>query len=112
MLRVAMLSFAHVHANGYAEHVAKHPEAKLQVIWEDDEGRAKAAHEKFQVPVSMDLEAVLSDPQVDAVVINSYTSQHQQKFTLFSPCYSILIIQCFMWLDFSTSAGERRMIPG
>ena len=76
MLRVAMLSFAHVHANGYAEHVAKHPEAKLQVIWEDDEGRAKAAHEKFQVPVSMDLEAVLSDPQVDAVVINSYTSQH------------------------------------
>lgn len=76
MLRVAMLSFAHVHANGYAEHVAKHSEAKLQIIWEDDEGRAKAAHEKFQVPVSMNLEEVLSNPEVDAVVINAYTSQH------------------------------------
>ncbi len=76
MLRVAMLSFAHVHANGYAEHVAKHPEAKIQVIWEDDAGRAKAAQEKFGVPACEDLEEVLSMPQVDAVVINAYTSQH------------------------------------
>ncbi len=76
MLRVAMLSFAHVHANGYAEYVARHPEAKIQVIWEDDAGRAKAAQEKFGVPVCEDLEEVLSMPEVDAVVINAYTSQH------------------------------------
>lgn len=78
MLRIAMLSFAHVHANGYATHVVNHPEAEIVSIWEDDPGRAQAAHEKFQAPVSDDLEAVLSNPNVDAVVINSYTSQHRE----------------------------------
>jgi 1,5-anhydro-D-fructose reductase (1,5-anhydro-D-mannitol-forming) len=76
MLRVAMLSFAHVHANGYAEHVVKHPEAQIQVIWDDDAGRAKAAQEKFGIPVRENLEEVLSMPDVDGVVINAYTSQH------------------------------------
>ncbi len=76
MLRVAMLSFAHVHANGYAQHVASHPEAKIECIWEDDAGRAKAATEKFGAPVFTDLEQVVSSPNVDAVVINGYTSQH------------------------------------
>lgn len=77
MLRIAMLSFAHVHADGYASHVEKHPEAKIEIIWEDDKGRAKAASKKFNAPVSLDLEEVLSNPNVDAVVINAYTSQHR-----------------------------------
>ncbi len=76
MLRIAMLSFAHVHANGYADHVVKHPEAEITCIWEDDAGRAKAAGERYRVPVCEDLEEVLSRPDVDAVVINAYTSQH------------------------------------
>ncbi len=76
MLRVAMLSFAHVHADGYARHVENHPEAKIEVIWEDDAGRAKDAAEKFHAPVCEDLEEVLSNPNVDAVVINAYTNQH------------------------------------
>src|SRR5512142_1868258 len=78
MLRIAMLSFAHVHANGYARHVANHPEAKIELIWEDDPGRAQAAQAEFQVPVCEDLEAVLSSPNVDAVVINAYTAQHRE----------------------------------
>jgi predicted dehydrogenase len=76
MLRIAMLSFAHVHADNYARHVINHPEAKLEMIWEDDAGRAKTAGDMFQVPVSDNLEEVLSNPQVDAVVVNAYTSQH------------------------------------
>jgi 1,5-anhydro-D-fructose reductase (1,5-anhydro-D-mannitol-forming) len=78
MLRIAMLSFAHVHANGYAQHVIDHPEAEIQCIWEDDEGRAKAAHERFGAPVYTDLEEVVRRPDVDAVVINAYTSQHPE----------------------------------
>lgn len=77
MLRIAMLSFAHVHADGYARHVENHPEANIEMIWEDDPGRAKDAHEKFHAPVCEDLEEVLSSPNVDAVVINAYTSQHR-----------------------------------
>jgi len=78
MLRTALLSFAHVHANGYAEHVAKHAEAEIQCIWDDDPDRGKAAAEKFGAPLHDDLEAVVSSPEVDAVVINAPTSQHPE----------------------------------
>jgi 1,5-anhydro-D-fructose reductase (1,5-anhydro-D-mannitol-forming) len=73
-----MLSFAHVHANGYAQYVVNHPEAKIECIWEDDAERAKEAAEKFGAPVYTDLVQVVSNPNVDAVVINAYTSQHPE----------------------------------
>ncbi len=76
MLRIAMLSFAHVHANGYAQHVVNHPEAEIKCIWDDDPVRGATASEKFGVPYDGDLEKVLSRSDVDAVVINAYTSQH------------------------------------
>ncbi|MCJ7550666.1 MAG: Gfo/Idh/MocA family oxidoreductase, partial [Anaerolineae bacterium] len=76
MLRVAMLSMAHVHANGYAQAVVDHPEAEIVAIWEDDKGRGEAATERFGVQYEMDLEKVVSRDDVDAVVINAYTSQH------------------------------------
>lgn len=76
MLNVAMLSFAHVHANGYAQHVVDHPEAKIQRIWEDDKERGDTASARFGVPWSDDLDQVVGAADVDAVVINAYTSQH------------------------------------
>ena len=76
MLRIAMLSFAHVHANGYARQVIENPEAELQCIWDDDPVRGETASEKFGVPYIADLEEVVSRSDVDAVVINAYTSQH------------------------------------
>jgi len=76
MLKIAMLSFAHVHANGYAQHVVQHPDAEIQCIWDDDKVRGKTASERFGVPWYGDLEKVLGSPDVDAVVINAYTSQH------------------------------------
>lgn len=75
-LRIAMLSFAHVHAKGYAKRVVDHPEAKIQCIWDDDPERGKLASEAWGAPVYSDLEKVVSSPDVDAVVINSTTSQH------------------------------------
>jgi 1,5-anhydro-D-fructose reductase (1,5-anhydro-D-mannitol-forming) len=75
-LKVAMLSMAHVHADGYAESVREHPEAELACIWDDDAGRRKQAAERFGVPVHEDLGAALA--AVEAVVVNAPTSQHPQ----------------------------------
>ena len=68
MLRIAMLSFAHVHANGYAQRVVDHPEAQIQCIWDDDPARGQIASEQWNAPLYGDLEQVVSSPEVDAVV--------------------------------------------
>jgi predicted dehydrogenase len=78
MLRVALLSFAHVHADGYARDVRAHPEATIQCIWDDDETRGRSAAERFQAPYERDLDAVLKRDDVDAVLINAPTSQHTE----------------------------------
>jgi len=76
MLRIAMLSFAHVHANGYARRVVDHSEAQIQCIWDDDPERGKMASERWNAPLCADLEKVVSSQDVDAVVINAETSKH------------------------------------
>ncbi len=76
MLRIAMLGMAHVHANGYGEHVQRHAEAGMTCIWDDDPARGKTASEKFGVPWYDDLDKVCGSPDVNAVVINTPTSQH------------------------------------
>jgi predicted dehydrogenase len=67
---------AHVHANGYADAVVKHPEAELVCIWDDDAGRRKAAAERYGVPVHDDIGKALA--AVDAAVVNAPTSQHPE----------------------------------
>lgn len=78
MFRIAMLSFAHVHANGYAQQVQAHPEATIDCIWDDSEERGRTAATKFDVPFQPDLDAVLSNPDIDGVLINAPTSQHTE----------------------------------
>lgn len=76
MLRIAMLSFAHVHSHDYTRQVREHPEAVLQCIWDDDERRGREAAATYNVPYESDLEKVLSSSDVDAVLIDAPTTQH------------------------------------
>jgi len=76
MLRVAMLSFAHVHAAGYAKQVLDHGESTITCVWDDDEERGQAAAAKLDVPYEQDLDTALSRTDVDGVVVNAPTSQH------------------------------------
>lgn len=79
-VRIAMLSMAHVHADGYANEVAGSERAELVTIWDDDAGRGKPAAEKFGVPFESDLDKVLSRNDIDAVVVNSETVKHKDHY--------------------------------
>ncbi|MEZ4866534.1 MAG: Gfo/Idh/MocA family oxidoreductase [Caldilineaceae bacterium] len=78
MLRIAMLSFAHVHADGYARQVSSHPEAEITCVWDSDEARGRAAAQKFNAPYLADLETTLRRDDVDAVVVNAETVRHKE----------------------------------
>jgi 1,5-anhydro-D-fructose reductase (1,5-anhydro-D-mannitol-forming) len=74
---VALLSFAHVHARGYADQVREHPDLETVAIWDEDPQRGQAEAEKRGVPFYAELEAVLALPEVDAVVVNAPTNLHK-----------------------------------
>jgi predicted dehydrogenase len=76
MVRVAMLSMAHVHAMGYAQQVQKNPDAEIACVWDDDPARGRPAARKLEVPFEDNLHEVLNDAGIDGVVVNAETSKH------------------------------------
>jgi len=76
MIKVAKLSFAHVHARGYAEQIQKNPETELVAVWDEEEYGGKEAAARYNVPFYSDLDQVLSLDEVDAVVVDAITSDH------------------------------------
>ncbi|HLK56467.1 MAG TPA: Gfo/Idh/MocA family oxidoreductase [Chthonomonadaceae bacterium] len=75
---IALLSFAHVHARGYADSVRDHPDTETVVIWDEDPLRGQTEADKRDVPYNEHLEQVLAMPEVDAVVVNAPTSMHKE----------------------------------
>ena len=78
---IAMLSFAHVHAGGYADQVASHPHAKLVAVWDEDIERGKAEASRRNLPFYADLNDVLALPEVQGVVVDAPTRLHPEVLT-------------------------------
>jgi 1,5-anhydro-D-fructose reductase (1,5-anhydro-D-mannitol-forming) len=76
MVRVAMLSMAHVHAAGYGQQLLKHPDAEIECVWDDDPARGRPAAARLGLPFEDNLHEVLGDEGIVGVVINSETSKH------------------------------------
>jgi 1,5-anhydro-D-fructose reductase (1,5-anhydro-D-mannitol-forming) len=73
---VAMLSFAHVHAGGYAQQVQDSPDLELVAVWDEDPARGKLEAAKRGVVFYPDLSAVLALDSVQAVVVDAPTNLH------------------------------------
>lgn len=78
MLHVAMLSKWHVHADSYADFIQAQPDAQITCVWDEDAQRGKEWGNRLKVPFIADLDALLSRPDVDAVIIDSPTSMHKE----------------------------------
>jgi predicted dehydrogenase len=78
MIRVAMLSFWHVHARDYARQAAANPGTEVVAVW--DENAARGEHEARErgVPFYATLDDVLRRQDVDAVIVDTPTSSHRE----------------------------------
>ena len=76
MKRVVILSFAHDHANFWAEAFLDAPEVTLAGIWDDVEARGREAAHSFGVPFIGDLRDAVG--AADAVAICSENSRHAE----------------------------------
>jgi predicted dehydrogenase len=82
MIRIAMLSFWHVHAANYAKQVDEHPETELVAVWDEDPARGSEEAARREVPYYDSLDAVLAAPNVDGVVVNAPTNLHREVLVM------------------------------
>ena len=47
---IALLSFAHVHARGYADQVRDHPDCETMAVWDDDPERGQTEADRRGLP--------------------------------------------------------------
>jgi len=80
-VRIAMLSFAHVHAPGYADQVSRHPDAELVAVWDEDSARGREEAGKRSLAFVPRLDDVLSDDAIDGVVVDAPTRLHTEVLT-------------------------------
>lgn len=74
MIRIAILSFAHYHANFWAEAFNGEPDVRLEAIWDDNPERGREAAAKYGGRYETSLDAAIS--AADGVAICSETVSH------------------------------------
>jgi 1,5-anhydro-D-fructose reductase (1,5-anhydro-D-mannitol-forming) len=78
MIRVAILSFWHVHAQDYANEVLNHPDAEIAAVWDELPLRGRQSANKLGVPFIEDLDELLENPNIDAVTVTTPTNMHHE----------------------------------
>src|SRR5690348_1521530 len=78
MIRIAMLSFWHVHAKDYAREAEEHPDTEIVAVWDERPERGRAEAEKRGVPFYENLDDLLAQPNIDAVVVDAPTNMHHK----------------------------------
>lgn len=73
-LNIAILSAAHLHANGYARAVRESTGGQLVRLWDDDAGRGEAKAAEYGTTFEPDLDRALD--ACDAVIICAENARH------------------------------------
>ncbi len=77
MVRLALLGCAHIHTPGFIKMLAKRDDAKVVAVFDDDPQRAAKNADQVNAPVVDDLDGLLGDEQLDAVIVCSETDRHE-----------------------------------
>lgn len=77
-VRIAILSFAHLHAHAYAHCVQANPDAELVVIVDDDAERGQAMADLYGVPWAADYREVVTRDDIDGVIVCSENVRHRE----------------------------------
>lgn len=78
MIKAALLSRWHVHADDYARDIQANDDISIQMIWDEEADRGEQWAKELDVPFEADLEKVLSNPEIDAVIVNTPTNMHKE----------------------------------
>jgi len=77
MIKVAMLSFWHVHAGDYARQANEHPGTEIVAIWDEIPERGRKEAENRGVRFYESLDDLLAQSDIDAVIVDTPTNIHR-----------------------------------
>jgi len=76
MIKLGILSFAHMHAYSYAASVNALPGVELSAVWDDGPKRGRAAAKQFGAPYEGNLDRLLQS-DIDGVIITAENAKHR-----------------------------------
>jgi predicted dehydrogenase len=80
-VRIAILSFWHVHARDYARQATDHPDVEITAVWDEDASRGLGWAADLDVDFHADLDELLARQDIDAVVVTCPTTAHREVIT-------------------------------
>jgi predicted dehydrogenase len=73
---IAVLSFAHGHANAYCNSIKEFDDARVLAAWDDNSERGQKAAEQFGLQLYSNVDELLARDDIQAVIITSETNRH------------------------------------
>jgi 1,5-anhydro-D-fructose reductase (1,5-anhydro-D-mannitol-forming) len=77
MIRIAMVSFWHVHARDYMRQAIEHPETEIVAVWDELPERGRAIAKQLGIRFYEQLDELLGQTDIDAVIIGTPTNIHR-----------------------------------
>lgn len=81
MIRTALLSKWHVHAQEYAEEAIQNEHIALTHVWDEQKERGQAWAHELGLLFEEELDNIIRNPEIDAVIVASPTSMHTEIIT-------------------------------
>lgn len=73
---IGVISFAHGHVSSYCSQWRGMDDVKLVAAWDDNPARGKAAADQYGMTFTTDLDALVSNPEIDLIAVASETAKH------------------------------------
>jgi predicted dehydrogenase len=77
-MNIAIISYWHVHAEGYSKEILEKTNSKITAIWDENIERGTKYADQFDVKYYQEYEELLSDNSIEGVVITAATSNHTE----------------------------------
>lgn len=75
---IGVLSFAHGHAGVYCQVMKDFPDVTLVSAWDDNSERGQKAAQAYGLAYCPNVQDVINDPHVDAVIVTTETNRHAE----------------------------------
>lgn len=77
MIKLALLSFWHVHAWDYLKQANEHPDTEVIAVWDENPERGRKEAEERGIAFYESLGDLLANKEIDGVLVNTPTNMHR-----------------------------------